>query len=348
MYRDKIWYDDLPNVKLELCETNLRIFFETMHERQMIWKRRFVDNMKAPWTDNEILKESKFTNVFRDLDRSSQWQIQHIILDDSLSLKDLIWKMMVFRSFNNPDTFSFHTNKWKNGIPNYDEYNEAEFRAFIGEVRSSGQNPFTNAYYINSGAAPGQGRDNCYANVVVPTIHKRMDELMNIILKANNPEQIFSYLKTYPSVSDFIAHEHYQDLTYIEKYTNRGKFMKFGQDDFTNVGPGASVGIRLIYPNLTEGNQEPAIYQLRDKAVEWLDKIGEEKNEEFPYVFWDKENQKYIVNNGENMFEYQKSITLHQIEMWLCEFCKYWKITVGKGKQRSRFVPKTKINNFIR
>ena len=112
--------------------------------------------------------------------------------------------------------------------------------------------------------------------------------------------------------------------------------MEFTQDDYTNVGPGASIGIRLIYPSLkTVREQKPAIYWLRDEAEYWLNKIGKEKGEPMPFLEWDKEKGQYYISKECN-------ITLHQIEMWLCEFQKYWKMIIGLGKQRSKFVPKSK------
>lgn len=380
MFENAAWYDKLPDENLEVYEPYLRLFFETMYERQLIWKRRFIDKKERPWTDNKIFQESKFTNVYRELDRNSQWQIKNILLDESLSLKNLIWKMMVFRFFNNPETFMFEpkgktlqpslfgapiksglkqaqskdeliaATKWRNGIPDYDEYDEDEFSRFIAGVRSSGQNPYTTAYLINSQATPGQPRDYCYTRVVIPTLHKNMDKLIAKVMTAKKPEDIIEYLKTFPAVADFIAHEFYQDFTYIPRYTNR-KFMKFDQNDFTNVGPGASIGIRLIYPSLkTVREQKQAIYWLKDEADKWLEKIGKEKGELFPYLGWDSSDGEYFIYDLKKQKEYSKDsdarmysgITLHQIEMWLCEFQKYWKMIIGEGKQRSKFVPRSK------
>jgi hypothetical protein len=111
--------------------------------------------------------------------------------------------------------------------------------------------------------------------------------------------------------------------------------MRFTQNDFTNVGPGASVGIRLIFPNLkTLREQKQGIYWLRDAAEEMLTIIGNEKGVGMPYLEWDKTDRHYVITDKCN-------ITLHQIEMWLCEFQKYWKMIIGKGKQRSKFSPRT-------
>ena len=153
--------------------------------------------------------------------------------------------------------------------------------------------------------------------------------------KAKKPEEIIEYLKTFPAVADFIAHEFYQDFTYIPRYTNR-KFMKFDQNDFTNVGPGASIGIRLIYPSIDNiADQKQAIYWLRDEAEKELEKVAKEKGEPMYYLEWNKEKREYELTDKCN-------ITLHQIEMWLCEFQKYWKMTIKTGKQRSKFEPTTK------
>lgn len=383
MFENMSWYKDLPDENgTSIYEPNLRLFFETMYERQLIWKRRFIDKKERPWTKDKIFQDSKFTNVYRELDRNSQWQIKNILLDDKLSLKNLVWKMMVFRFFNNPETFTFDpkgkslqpnlfgsekksgleqaqstqelisAKKWPNGIPDYDDYDEDEFSRFIAGIRSSGQNPYTTAYLINSQATPGMPRDYCYTRVVIPTLHKNMDKLIATVMSAKKPEDIINYLKTLPAVADFIAHEFYQDFTYISRYTNR-KFMSFDQNDYTNVGPGASIGIRLIYPTLkTIKDQKLAIYWLSEMADRWLNKIEKEKGEPFPMIGWDKENKKYFIYDfdelaGGDLYNNDKihiysGITLHQIEMWLCEFQKYWKMLIGKGKQRSKFIPRTK------
>lgn len=359
------FFDQLPNENIDVHEENKRLFFWLMHERMCIWKRRFIDKKERPWTENEILRDYKFTNVYRELDRNSQWQIKNIILDNSLSLKNLIWKMMVFRFFNNPETFTFSpknkviqsdlfgaptksglkqaqshdelisATKWKNGIPDYDEYNEDEFSMFIAGIRSTGLNPYTTAYLINSQATPGQPRDYCYTRVVIPTLHAKIPEIIKTVISAKSPEDIISYLTKMPAVADFIAHEFYQDFTYISRYTDR-KFMKFDQNDYTNVGPGASIGIRLIYPSIDNlRDQKQAIYWLRDAAEKELAKIAKSKGEPMYYIEWDKKKRQYYFSDECN-------ITLHQIEMWLCEFQKYWKMTIKTGKQRSKFEPKTK------
>lgn len=330
--KPKPWHAELPDSSEEVNEENLKLFFQTMFERQQVWHKRFIKQQDRPWTKDEFFANNKFTNVFRELDRHSQWQIKHIFMEPN-SRKDLLWKIMLFRIFNCPEAFEWYGKQDKSFeglIPSYDEYKKGEFESLLLAYRETGNNPYTNAYLINSQACPGKSRDWCYTNRVVPEIHKAIPKLSKLLLTADKPEDIIKFLKTLPAVADFIAHEFYQDFTYAPRYSGK-KLMKFDQDDFTNVGPGASIGIRLIFPNLEKREQEEGIYRLRDMAVKELAKVGK-----FKYIDWDRENNKYVIVKPKN-----GHITLHQIEMWLCEFQKYWKMKIGMGKQRSVFSPQT-------
>ena len=82
MFENYSWHKDLPSEDLEVYEPHLKLFFETMYERQMIWKRRFLENKPMPWTKNKIFQSSKFTNVYRELDRNSQCKLKTFLLVD--------------------------------------------------------------------------------------------------------------------------------------------------------------------------------------------------------------------------------------------------------------------------
>lgn len=338
---ENTWDKKLPSSKLKLCKKNFNLFFETMYERQLIWKRRTIDKKERPWTNNYILHNFKFTNVYRELDYNSQWQIKNIILDKKLSLENLVWKILVFRLFNNTKTFSINkkentfslfktkTTKWNNGIPDFDTYNINEFSDFIESIHKSGKNPYTSSYLMSS--FKGVTRNYFYTKIILPYLHNHIFELIEVVKNAKTPDEIIRYLKEFPGVGDFTAHEFYQDFTYISKFTNK-KFMKFTPNDFTNVGPGSKVGIRLIYPNLkTTSEQKQAIYWLKNAAESELKKLSIKNNEQMPFIIWDKRKEKYNIT-------IECNISLNQIEMWLCEFQKYWKMIIEEGKQRGKYI----------
>lgn len=300
----------------------------------MIWKRRFVDCSPAPWTENEIFAKYKFCNLYREHDRSSQWEIRNIIMDDSLSDKNLVWKILVYRTFNNPETFARAIDKWQNGIPNIEDYNEDEFAAHIDDIRTMGLNPFTNAYSITGNISVGDSIDNTFCHIVIPAIYRSLDAICTVLQNADTPEQIVTFLMTLPGASSFTAHEYYQDLTYISIYTNR-TVMRFDQNDFTNLGPGSSQGVRLIFPRLRGAEQLSCYAYLQDIAEEQLEEIGLEKGELMPYTSWNKETRKYDIITENNL-------SLNQIEGALCEFSKYMRILRNTGRPRCpEFRPRT-------
>lgn len=331
-YSHKTWYSLLPDENEEVNEDNLKLFFKTMFERQEIWFKRFILKQEAPWTEDKIFANNKFTNVYRELDRNSQWLINNVLKIEK-DRKQIIWKILLFRIHNCVEFMEWiqeQENSFQGNLPDYDEYIKEEWIALIKAFRYSGGNPYTNAYLINSMACPGCTRDKCYGDKVVPTLHKEVPVLNKLFLTAKKPEKIIDYLNTLPAVSNFVSHEFYQDFTYIERYSGKDIF-PFDQNDFTNVGPGCEIGLRLIFPSLkTNKEKKDALYLLRDIAEEEL-----RKHVDFKYLEYDIKNNKYYVTDKFN-------ISCHPIEMWLCEFQKYKKMQWGLGKQRSKFKSLTK------
>ena len=334
------WQQDLPSPDIEICDENLNLFFKTMFERQEVWYKRFILKQKAPWTEDQFLANNKFTNVYRELDRASQWLIKNVYLDNTLSEKDLIWKIICFRFFNQPDTFDLNQ-KIRVDLPKWKDFNVDKMYEQVIKVRESGRNPWHVSYMMNMAFLPktfeperGLFKDHAYINHLMVKVHQMIPNLFMNIQLATKPEQIITLLETLPAVSTFQSHEFFIDFCYVNKYTAR-KWFKFNENDYTNVGPGASLGIRLIFPSTLAKDQKQRIYDLRDISKEYMIEISKANSANFKYISWNKAMKKYDVCKEES------SLSLHQIEMFLCEFSKYWKMALGKGKQRSKFKPST-------
>ncbi len=333
----------LPSEDLDVCQENLEEFFYVVKERQDIWFKRFSKEPK-PWTKDQILLNNKFTNVYRELDRESQFLISKIMIPfDTKNLKGsvityanddiklLYYYMFFFKFFNNNLLFSWLIkNSPYRGIPTPEEYDPIVFEELLKEFRMSGGNPFTNAYCTNSVGSIGHTRDWHFCNKVIPKMISLLSKI-ETLAKGNDVKPLIKCFETISSVSHFVSHELYQDLTYITIYCKNFKF-KFDQNDFTNVGPGCKVGLRLIFPSLQEKEIIGGIGLLRD--------MFNEQVEDFKYTTWNKVKKVYEVSEtGE--------LTLHNIEMMLCEYQKYWKMKVGVGKQRSKINVGERDNSFL-
>lgn len=343
--KNKAWAKNLPSKDLDIHEGNLKEFFELIFERQEIWHKRFILKQPRPWTKDPILRDYKFTNVYRELDRSSQYLINNIIINkEGLQLRQIIFKMIIYRIFNKPDAF-------ESGLVQLPDYgNKNSYQRFYEQVvnyRETVDNPFHTAYMqsmaflpkdmqreaekkIESGELKGKLKDYAICQYVVPLVKDFASSIAKKVLAKSyeNPEEFMQEILKMPTVGRFIAHEYYIDICYLAKYHNKYKF-QFDENSFTNVGPGASLGLYFIFPSLDGAEQIEGIYRLQKMAKKELAKIGD-----FKYIKFDKTEGKYKIIKSE--------ISLHQIEMMLCEYSKLKKMQFKDGKQRSKFVVNTK------
>lgn len=322
------WAKFLPEPNREVCAENLNMFFRSMAERHLIWKRRFVEKKPQPWTNDPVFRQYKFTNVYRELDRSSQALIKNIILDTSLDFENLVWKTLTYRLFNNPETFRLFSYIWPNGIPDYNAFEKEmpKFSDALTCLRLSGARPFTNAYFISQKTGTAGAREQYYAEEVLPELHARIQTICNLSVTAENPSEFIRVLKDIPRIADFIAFELYRDLIYINKFTSHTA-VPFSTGDWVNVGPGSSFGAALIFPQLkTNADIRESFYRLLAEVPSRMASISAEMGEEMLYPEWSKEERRYHVSSICNF-------TIDHIEHWLCEFGKYWRCSVGCSPQ---------------
>lgn len=335
---DHEYFQFLPNRELEVSEENLQRFFETMYERQMIWKRRFIDKSLAPWTNDEIFQTNKFPNLYRELDRSSWWLISNIIMNPELSLKNKVWKCIVYRLFNSPDFFEFLSTvtDWEGGIPDYEKFAEQQpkFITIAKTLQNMGAKPFTDAYIISSSfvANTGKNRAEAYADNALSELWASIDLIIDTVLIAESTRDIIDVLVTIPGVQKFIANELMQDMIYINRFSKED-FIPFNVNELTNVGPGSLLGLRIIFPNRVINSQRVSgMRELLAMAKEKLNEVAEQAGEPMVYAKYDPDKKGYVPTHEFNL-------TLNNIEGWLCEYSKYWKIAMKVGKMQRKFKP---------
>lgn len=339
------YFKHLPDRNLSVSEENLQAFFETMYERQMIWKRRFIDKIQAPWTDDPIFQENKFPNLYRELDRSSWWLISNIIMDDSLSLKNKVWKCIVYRLFNSPDFFEFLASitDWKGGIPDYEKFKEQQpkFVTIAKTLQNMGAKPFTDAYIISSSfaAKTGKNRAEAYADTALSELWGAIDIIIDTVLIAESTRDIIDVLSAIPGVQKFIANELIQDMIYINRFSKED-FIPFNVNELTNIGPGSLLGLRILFPNRVINSQRVAgMKELLTMAEEKLNEVAEAHGEPMVYVKFNAETGGYEPSSEFNL-------TINNIEGWLCEYSKYWKLSIEVGKKQRKFNPVSEANTY--
>lgn len=315
--------NNMPSSDLKLVPENLRQFFYWMYERQEIWYNRFVLKKEQPWTKDKILQDYKFTNVYRELDRNSQWLIKNVIDVDGIKPFEVFWKVVVFRYFNLPELFDS-----MGGIPDYKKYNHEKFLNKVLKYKEKSGRVFTDAYMINPPKREEDrklGLEGFYVKHIT-IFHNKAKEMYKRYKEMDDPNEFNKMLMELHCIAGFMAYEIYCDFCYTD-------WFKFSEDDFVNVGPGARFGLELLYPNLFVNRKNERyikkLIELKDKADSFFRVFGFND-----FKYYNKKNPKDYKNG--------KRLTLRCIEHSLCEYSKFWKQNLNVGKPRQKFVPKTK------
>src|SRR5262245_7991151 len=86
--------------KLAVTEV-LPTYFRFAAKRQDIYEKR-LRGEPQPWTDDRILRQYRFTNVFRAADRVSHFLKLHVIYESGGSMTDeeVVFRVLLFKLFN--------------------------------------------------------------------------------------------------------------------------------------------------------------------------------------------------------------------------------------------------------
>lgn len=81
-------------------EESMRIFWQYIYQRQVIWQKRSRDD-PPPWSDDIILQRHQFTNVYRELDAGTAYLKANLH-----SKKDFaLFQCILYRLINRIETF---------------------------------------------------------------------------------------------------------------------------------------------------------------------------------------------------------------------------------------------------
>ena len=325
------YIDLMPSLEQKFNKENFEMAMKMLYDRQQITLNRFFNKSEYPWSENDILNNNKFLNVYRILDRNSQFEVSYITKDTSLKQKEYLWKTIFFRLFNQPELFSYLARFYKEMIPSTKEYNADDFHQHLLNYRKIGGNPFTNAYLSNSVACPGKTRDWCFAYNAIPKAIELLDEISKAYSTNISGKDFCKILTKIPCVADFLAHEMFVSLCFRNEVVKKKfRFNDWTPNDYANVGPGCSFGLSLIFPNKKTRKEQ-------DKALLMLKTLGDlhfkKHYPDFEYIHFNIKSGKFEKSNKPNF-------TLLVYENSMCEFGKYWKMHHKVGKQRSAYKPR--------
>ena len=265
-------------------------------ERENIRLQKEVSQLPPPWTNDSILQEYKFCQVFREDDRTTRWFREHIRKPMKNS-PDVFMATVIFRWFNwipTGRTLIEHglLKRW-------------DRKKAIEEITKQPK-WITGAYIIKTpnGMDKVTGVAECISHM-----WQDREYLAKEIVKTKSLEDTWILLRDYPYMGPFMAYEVVTDLrhTYL---------LEDAEDVLTwaNAGPGAMRGL-----NRLTGRE----LGYSKRSHDWVGEMQE------LYKIVQTRLPAHILQRNDMRYE------MREIEGGLCEFDKYSRIVKGEGRTRS-------------
>lgn len=340
--------DVIESAAPELDWENVYHFKRFVIDRYRVHKNKDVKKLPAPWTDNPVLREFKFTNVRREHDRQTRYLIDNIVKNEELTLEDKIVNCFMFRAWNNWDTLKdfgfpysakqvYNSNLKEKIRPMYKKLQIADpgrlwwSNAFIqGGVKMAWTYPIMDLEVVKH---YGVASETCI-DLRPFHIGPWLDELNTVqrILESKTQEECYEIIKEVKGYSDFLAYQVFVDLTYIPEFP-------FSENEFVVAGPGCKRGLDRIFKDRDGMTYEECIFWLKnainnpDESLFMCDDLIDYETELRDGVYTPWRPEKLFSD----LPTYDRKMNVMSIENCMCELSKYVKAVNGTGRPRNKY-----------
>lgn len=234
-------------------------------ERQRIFEKRVAGAIK-PWTDDWIMQDFKFCNVFRSADRVSQYLIRDVAYSEERSNPiDRLFQIVAFRIFSKIET-------WK-GVqeligrsPTLNDLSDNTLTSALDRIREVNGGLYTGAFILCANNAYGHSLK--HRNHIELFRHMFLkDSLGEKLLETKSLREVFNLLHEFPLMGDFMSYQIAIDLNYSD-------LVNFNENEFTKPGPGAVRGIKKAFESLGDFSPEEVIMWMVDQQEKEFKRLG--------------------------------------------------------------------------
>ena len=325
-------YYKAPNpAQVKVNWVNMKLFWYWMAERMNIWYRRTVLREPQPWTDDAILQENKFTNVFRDLDRGTIVYIKEILnkmdelpsgVDDAAlyqRIQEVILNTQIYRLFLKYGT-------WKQIEFLYlDTYKEQweQAKDNLRRMKANGEIIWHGAYFVNhlksanlDSATNSDKLEN--ALCLCEQFYEHLEDTTNYVMN-HNMRDCLDYLDYFPGAKNFNVYEWLCDWGMAYRHI-RNYFVPWTDDSYVSVGVGNKRGLDFIFEDKGNLDYYELNFYLRASWKHYMKRYG----------YYDRFISQLPKWTSQD-------INMRVIEHDICEFQKYLVVYYGIGRCKGRF-----------
>lgn len=234
-------------------------------ERQAAWERRMA-GQPGPWSQDPILQQYKFCNVFRATDRVSQYMIRSVIYhDEPATPEDRLFQIVAFRTFSRPQTWE-SLRAYLGHYPTLNDLADGSFSQALNHAKQLNGGLYTGAFILCATNAYGQPAK--HLNHV--ELFRQMflhEELGAWLLGAGSLKAIYDRLHQFPLMGDFMSYQTAIDLNYSQ-------LINFDENEFTQAGPGSLRGLKKAFRDLGDYTPEETISWMVDHQDQEFARLG--------------------------------------------------------------------------
>lgn len=332
-------------------------FFAYARERYRIMLRRRA-GQPAPWTDDPVLSQYRFCNIFREDDTVTIW-LRENVRERLRSSPDVLLAVVLFRWFNrvrageaifSQTLLDLGTSPaWgTDALTAWDAREGLSTEDWIDLLRSSvrsycGRGPYVTGSYIiktPDGMDKLDGVLQCVQWFMeqTPTVGdephswRALAEGLLELRHEGYPVRlrtVWQWLRQFPYMGDFMAYEVVTDLAHTDLLDRAPDIMLWA-----NPGPGATRGLGRVLAD------DPARFQPRQKAqlnnlmVELL--VASRSSEYWPQQLVEEAKPVYLMCGEGQVSGEWPMWDMRTVEHTLCEFDKYERARLGQGRPRQR------------
>ncbi len=248
---------------LGLRRDQVESFFEFCIDRHDIYIRKEVDRQPPPWTTDNILKNFKFCNIFRELDAGTRVITERRWVDPL----DALLNIVCYRFFNRRDHFE------RIGEVSVATWDANDFLRRVELAKAQGP-VFSDAYLVH-------GNEKHIARRLQWIIDNGTDLLLALATSSSAADS-YRALRRIDGVGQFIGYQMWLDASYHSLHSWTG-------DDFVVVGPGSKWGLALMTgrPDVKGVKNAwcvSAMEALRDEQQLYFESIEREKDKRLSYT----------------------------------------------------------------
>lgn len=309
-----------------MIKRGIAAFFRYARSRHQIYLNRMAGLPREKWTKDPILSTYRFTNVFRELDKTTKWFADHV-RNPLANKPEVLLATVVFRLFNRIEVGEAI---WGQMDIEY----ESAFAAFAatGNVRhlrkaiiaNCGDGPYVTGAYIISSPQGYSKLDGVLK--VIGDFNKKSGWLMHAQEGIRDPgtvslETAWEFFRKQPYFGPFHAYEIVTDLRHTALLDRAPDIMTWA-----NPGPGAHRGANRVF----RGGPRERV--SRDQVIDEMRVLLSWSRSA---AYWPQAaSAPGIRSPGYTQPGIWPAWEMRDVEHTLCEFDKFERVRLGEGKPR--------------